>query len=424
MRTTAAGLAERGTRRLSADDLRPPAARLAVRELAAGLAALAVAAQLALAPLTLLIAAVLTLTARISRWRPQWLLLPAVAGACWLAAVRVTVALAALDEGAGRLIAAELAVASHPGRLLHPAQLLHPARLLHGAGLHGAAALAGASWWLPRELALALLGGTAEAAIVLWIGWRHAPPAWRPGAFAVVRRRAAAAALAASHTVMAGGCAIGVNPSSGRRHGFSWAEAQSGVLLSGLDEGQLCQLGLAVACAAMRLRKTVIVIESSASPAGQVALLARRLGVPVTEVSVRDDDVAGSMGRAVRSRRVLTVSASQPEVARLAVTDLSAVLVGLRDLGLRGDCLAWVTSCDVVEPEIMTGLLELGQATGTCVLLSTTSMSYAASLRSHVGTTIECGQRQTAGTFTLVSGRRPGARISGQLVPIASVQAR
>jgi hypothetical protein len=292
--------------------------------------------------------------------------------------------------------------------------------------------MAGAGWWLPRELPLALLGGTAEAAIVLWLGWRYSPPSWRPGGIAVVRRRAAAAALAASRTVMAGGCAIGVNPSSGQLAGFSWAEAERGVLLTGLDEWHLYQVGLAVVCAAMRLRKTVIVIESSACPAGQVALLARRLSVPVPEVCALDDDIARSMGRSIRGRRVLIVPACQPEVARRSLTELSAVLTSLRDLGLRDDCLAWVTSCDTVAPEITIGLLELGQATGTCVLLSTTSMTFRDSLAAHVGTTIECGSTVSAerghtvapGAFTLASARRPDARISGMLVPITLGQAR
>jgi hypothetical protein len=430
MRRSAEGIAERRTRRWPANDVRPPAARLGRGELAAGFASLAVAAQLALAPVTLLIAAVLTLTGRTSRWRPHWLLLPAVASACWLAAVRVTVAVAALEAGAGGMIAVEVAVARDPGRLLHPADLLRPAQVFHRA-----APLAGPGWWLPRELPLALLAGTIEAAFVLWLGWRCSPPAWRPGAIAVVRRRAAAAALAAAHTVTAEGCAIGVNPSSGRLAGFSWAEAQRGVLLAGLDEGQLCQLGLAVACAAMRLRKTVIVIESSAGPARQVALLAQGLAVPVTAIRALDGDTAGSIGRAVRGRGAVLVTAHEPEGARLALAELSAVLTGLRDLGLRGDCLAWVTSCDGVELEIMTKLLELGQATGTGVVLSTTSVTYGASIAAYVGTTVasgpavsaecgrtvsaECGRTVAPGAFTLVSARRPDARVSGILVPIA-----
>ncbi len=419
MRTTADGIAERRPRRFQIDDIRRPTASLGRRELAAGLGTLAVAAQLVLAPVTLLIAAVLTLAGRISRWRPEWLVLPAMACACWLAAVTIPVSVAALEAGSHRLIAAELAVALHPGRLLHPAQLFDSPPLLHSASQVGAAALAGAGWWLPRELPLALLAGTAEAAIVLWLGWRRAHPAWRPGAIAAVRRRAAAAALAASHTVTASGCAIGLNPSSGRLTGFSWAEAQRGVLLLGPDEGQLGQLSLAVACAAMRLRKTVIVVDASDGPAGQIALLARRLGVPVTKINTLDGDAAGSMGRAIRGRRVLIVSARQPELARRALGDLSGVLAGLRDLALLGDCLACVRSCDQVAPEHVTGLLELGPATGTAILLSTTSMTYASGLAAHVGTTVECGRAQPPGAFTLVSARRPDAPISGMLVPIA-----
>src|SRR5262249_52532899 len=108
MRTTAEGIAERRPRRFLIDDFRGPAASFPRRELAAGLAAVAIAAQLALAPVTLLIAAVLALVGRISRWRPAWLLLPAVAGACWLAAVTIPVAVAALETGSGRLAAADL----------------------------------------------------------------------------------------------------------------------------------------------------------------------------------------------------------------------------------------------------------------------------------------------------------------------------
>lgn len=378
MRRTAEEAAERRPQRFQIDDIRPPAASLGRRELAAGLSTLAVAAQLVLAPVALLIAVVLTLTGRISRWRPAWLLLPAAAGACWLAVVTIPVAVAALEAGSSRLIGAELSVALQPALLPHPA--VPP----------------GAGWWLPRELPLVLLAGTAEAAIMLWSGWRRSPPRWRPGAIALVRRRAAVAALAAARTVTAGGCAIGVHSPSGRLTGFSWADAQHGVLLAGPSAEQLGQLGLAAAAAAMRLRKTVIVVEASGHSDGQaqqIAVLARSLGMPVTELSTPGGDTAGNMGRAIRGRRVLIVAARQPELACQAVRDLSGVLARLRDLGLRGDCLAWLSNCDRVEPAIVGGLLELGPATGTSVLLSTTSMTDVASLAARVGTTIGCGTR-------------------------------
>src|SRR5215472_13018819 len=194
MRMTAEGTAENRPRRFVINDVRWPVASFPRRELAAGIASVAVVAQLVLAPVTLLISAVLTLAGRISRWRPSWLLLPAMAAVCWLAAVTIPVSLAALEAGSRRLVVAELAVALHRGRLLQP------------AGQVGGAA--GASWWLPREMPLALLAGTAEAAVMLWLGWRRSPPNWRPGAIALVRRRAAVAALAASRTVTPDGCAI------------------------------------------------------------------------------------------------------------------------------------------------------------------------------------------------------------------------
>ena len=425
MRTTAEGIAERRPRRFVIDDFRGPVANFPRRELAASFAAVAIAAQLVLAPVTLLIAAVLTFAGRISRWRPAWLLLPAVAGACWLARVTVPVTVAALEAGSGRIAAAELAVALHPARLLHPAHLLASPGLLHSADQVGAAATASVGWWLPRELPLALLAGTAEAAVMLWLGWRRSRPAWRPGAIALLRRRAAVSALAASRTVTASGCAIGLNPSSGQLAGFSWAEAQHGVLLTGPEERQLGQLGLGVACAAMRLRKTVIVVDpSDGGPARQIALLAQRLEVPVMQISALDADAAGCMGRAIRRRRVLIVAADRPESARHAAGDLSGVLAGLCGLGLRADCLAWVGNCDRVDLPSVAGLLELGPATGTSILLSTTSRTWAASLASRVGTTVEFGPPESPGAFTLVSARHPDAPTSCQLVPIAMGRAR
>src|SRR5258708_4734585 len=168
MRMTAAGTAQQRPRRILTNDVRWPAASFPRNELAAGLASAAVVAQLVLAPVTLLIAAVLTLAGRISRWRPPWLLLPAMAGACWLAAVTIPVSVAALEAGSHRLVAAELAVALHRAWMMQP------------AGHVGAAA--GAGWWLPRAVPLALLAGTAEAAVMLWLGGGPSPPAPRPRA--------------------------------------------------------------------------------------------------------------------------------------------------------------------------------------------------------------------------------------------------
>jgi hypothetical protein len=438
-------------------------------ELVAGLAAVAVVAQCALAPVSLLVAGLLALVGRISRWQLTWLLLPAVGSACWLAVAGPLATAHALAAGAGRLMAADLAAALHPGRLLHPA-----------------AVFAGSGRWLPTELPLLLLAGTAEAAIVLWPHRTR-----RPGLVAVLRRRAAAAALAAGHTVTASGFTIGVD-GSGRLSGVSWAQAERGVLLTGGDPLELDQIGLAIACAAVRRRKAMLVLDLTAAgatrdhvscdrdhpscdrdhlscgrdhvscgrdhvscgrdhpscdPAGltpvlprsvvdgrmkrartgrldrrgagvcaQVAGLAERAGAPVSCVgSVADrapgaseaaaargartsDTVSlnGAFGRAIRRRSVVLLPAhhavaARSEATQRALSELVGTLISLRELGLRGDCLVWVVGCEAAEASRLSDLLSLGHATGTAVVLSTTSPEVAADLAGDAGVVVASG---------------------------------
>src|SRR5215469_929785 len=422
MRMTTAGLAERGPHRSRLDHPDLLAGSFRRGELAAGLAAVAVFAQLALAPVTLLIAGLLVLVGRISRWQLAWLLLPALGGACWLAVAGLPATAHALTAGASRLLAEELAVAAHPGRLLHPA-----------------AAFAGSGRWLPHELPLIVLGGTAEAAIVLWLGtvlWSGrfqisrsrwpllgastAPAGRRPGIVAVLRRRSARAALAAGHTVTASGCAIGLDSHSGRLAAVSWAQAERGVLLTGGDPIELDQIGLAIACAAVRRRKAVLVLDLSAAGASgerdgidrrgtgicaQVARLAERVGVPETCIgSVADRAPAepgstasgavslnGAFGRAIRGRSVVLVPAPETDAARQAVRDLAGTLTTLRELGLRSDCVAWVSGCEAADVSSLSGLLALGHATGTAVVLSSTSAGFAAELAAEAGMVVATG---------------------------------
>jgi hypothetical protein len=418
MRMMMAGVPERRPHRSRLDHPSRPARQPRRGELAAGLAAVAVVAQCALAPVTLLVAGLLVLAGRVARWRLAWLLLPALGSACWLAVAGPPAAAHALVAGASRLVAADLAVALHPGRLLHPA-----------------AAFAGSGQWLPEELPLLLLAGTAEAAIVLW---PHRTQ--RPGFVAELRRRAAAAALAAGHTVTASGFAIGVD-GSGRLSGVSWAHAERGVLLTGGAPVELDQIGLAIACAAVRRRKAMLVLDLSeggarhdyvscgqrgGSGCAQVAGLAERVGVPVTRVGSVADRVPGAseaaapsgartsggvsldgaFGRAIRRRSVVLVSArhavaAQSEAARSeparsdsipqALTELVGTLTSLRELGLRGDCLVWVAGCEAADPQRLSDLLSLGHATGTAVVLSTTSPELAADLAGVAGVVVASG---------------------------------
>ena len=69
------------------------------RELIAVLAVAAVLTHLLLGQLTLLLAAVLYVIDRVSRWRPQWLAVPAGAGVLWSLAIGPGRAVAGLIAG-------------------------------------------------------------------------------------------------------------------------------------------------------------------------------------------------------------------------------------------------------------------------------------------------------------------------------------
>jgi hypothetical protein len=102
------------------------------------------------------------------------------------------------------------------------------------------------------------------------------------------------------------------------------------------------------------------------------------------------------LGQAVRERGCVLFSLGPPGAAaaaagRLAVADLGGVLGGLRDQGLRGDCLAWVHGCEAVDRPALAALLGLGPATGTAVLLSTASPAAAASLAPAAGLIVAAG---------------------------------
>lgn len=437
MRITAAGTAERRPRRSRLEHPDRLADSFRRGELTAGLAAVAVAGQLALAPVTLLVAGLLVITGRISRWRLTWLLLPALGGTCWLIVAGFAPVAHAVATGAGRLLAAELAVAVDPKRLLHPV-----------------AAFAGSGRWLKSGLPLLVLAGTSEAVVVLWLG--GAPAAgWRRGPVAAARCRAATVALAGGRTVTADGCAIGVDDRSGRLATVSWAEAERGILLAGAapaGPGQAGpgQLGLAITCAALRRRKAVVVLDLAGRATGmapEVALHARRVGVPLTEIGLLGQvspaaqqrpaglrgtvSLAGATGRAIRSRSAVVMSARRSAVgqsavgqsavgrfavgqsavgqsavaqsaaaqseaehlaaAQHAVTDLVNALTSLRELGLRGDCLAWITGCEAADVSRLRELLALGPATGTAVVLSASSPDLVADLARVTGLVIACG---------------------------------
>ena len=117
---------------------------------------LAILVHVLFAQLTIILAAVLYLITKVTRWRLSWLLVPAAAGLAWTVAAGPRAAAAGFTAGPAR-------IADYLGASGHQADHL----------LHFTAAFTGIGTWLPRQLPLALLAGTAEAALAGWLSWLH-----------------------------------------------------------------------------------------------------------------------------------------------------------------------------------------------------------------------------------------------------------
>jgi hypothetical protein len=222
------------------------------RELLAALATGALLGQLVLAPLTLLIAVAVWAAGRIGRWHASWLAIPAGLGAGWT-----------LLAGPARAAAA---YASLPGQL---AGLLTGRAAGHPAALHQALTTAGHA--LPGQLPLALLAGPAEAGWLLWLDWLHRgggdQPGRRPGLVALARRRYVTVAIRGGAVVTRDGCCVGADELTGRRASVSWQEAEGGVLCAGTDAADAAGLALGLVHAAIRRRKSVVIIDAAGGAA-------------------------------------------------------------------------------------------------------------------------------------------------------------
>ena len=65
-----------------------------------------------------------------------------------------------------------------------------------------------------------------------------------------------------------------------------------------------------------------------------------------------------------------------------AIAGLAAVLGRLRDLGLQADCVTWINGVELLDVASVCELLALGPLTGTAVIVSSASSTYAAQLAS------------------------------------------
>ncbi|HTX27398.1 MAG TPA: hypothetical protein VME19_10310 [Streptosporangiaceae bacterium] len=205
------------------------------------------------AQLTLILAVIFWLITKATRWRLSWLIAPAAIGAAWTLATGPRAAAAGFSDGPAK-VAGYLGAS---GR-----QLTHL--------LHFTAAYAGIGSWLPRQLPLAILAGSAEAAVAGWVGWLHTHeqdlPRARPGLLAALRRTATRRAIRAGSVVTRDGGCLGVVAGSGARVMLSWSEAAGGVGVCGSAEQDVLTTSFQLVHAAVRRRKPVFAVDLTADP--------------------------------------------------------------------------------------------------------------------------------------------------------------
>ncbi len=327
---------------------RPPQPRQAPRrgELAAVLAAALVLAHLLLAQLTLVLAVVLCGVDRASRWRPQWLAVPAGLGVVWALAIGPSRAAAGLTAGPRHVLVYLGGIDRYPGRLLHLAD-----------------AFGGLSHWLPEQVPLALVLASAEAFALTWLQRRLGGGqgrAWRSGLIVAARRRATTAALRSGGVVGRDGCRVGLDVATGRPAEISWPEAEGGVLWSWAGSAAdltLTESGFPLAHAAVRRRKPVIVIDLTGSSwlPGSLAAACAEPGAPFSRFGpdgpafyepLRGGDPARSAALVMSMIDWNDANDQQRRSCAAYLTDALAVLAaapGDRRLPLLGDLVRLLT---------------------------------------------------------------------------------
>ena len=239
-------------------------------EFLAALGVLVVLAHLVVAQLTIVLAVIFFAITKLTRWRPQWLAVPAAAGVIWALAITPATAVSGFLAGPRNIVGYLRGVDGDPGRVMHLG-----------------AAFGGMGGWLPRQLPLALVTGAAEAAIALWLSWLHTDEwslaAPRPGALTVIRRWYVTRAVSAGAVVTRDGACLGIAAPSGGRAALSWTEITAGVLCTGASGSGTTSTSFQLVHAAIRRRKPVIAVDLSGSRqlAEWFAIVCRSTGTPL-----------------------------------------------------------------------------------------------------------------------------------------------
>ncbi|MGH3320431.1 MAG: hypothetical protein ACRDN9_09655 [Streptosporangiaceae bacterium] len=185
---------------------------------------------------------------RAGRLGRTWLLVPLLAGVVWVLALDPVFAVAQHFAAARQI----LSYASQA--LFHPTQP-------HDLGQ----VLGGWQAWIPQQLPLALVIGSAEAMIAAWLAWLHTDewrrPPTRPGPLLLVRRFLTGHGLRSGRLITRAGVRLGVDEATGRGVELSWREIGGHVLcVGGADTGKTATC-FQVAYAAVRLRKPLVVLD-------------------------------------------------------------------------------------------------------------------------------------------------------------------
>jgi hypothetical protein len=242
----------------------------------------AVLTHLLLGQLTLMLVVVMYVIDRVSRWRPQWLAVPAGVGVLWALAIGPARAVAGLAAGPRQVLAYLGGIGQYPGHLIRPL-----------------GAYAGLAHWLPEQFPLALILASAEVFGLSWLQrWLEGGRAWRPGLIVAARRKMTTASLRSGGVVCRDGCRVGLDVATGHPAEVSWQEAEGGVLCAGpaagpgpgpalqAGDGDLSKSGFTLAHAAIRRRKPVIVVDLTGSPwlAESLAAACLEPGAPFSSV--------------------------------------------------------------------------------------------------------------------------------------------
>ncbi|MQA86109.1 MAG: hypothetical protein GEV03_16130 [Streptosporangiales bacterium] len=229
------------------------------REIVGGLYLVLLVVHVLFAQVVALVAVALVAVTRAARFRRGWLAFPFAVGVLWVLAAGPAQAAEAYLTGPRQLL-------GYLGGALDPTRLADSGR-----------AFAGWPSWLGRQLPYALVLGSAEAAVALWLSWLHTD-AWRipeprAGLIALLRRFVTARSVRGGGVVTKDGACLGVNEATGARVALSWREVGGGVLCLGGSGTGMSTTCFQVAYAAIRRRRPVIALDLAGGEA-----LAARLG--------------------------------------------------------------------------------------------------------------------------------------------------